>query len=324
MPGPGRPDDTDEDDEVASDERRPPADTALLDVLRTGRLRVIGRLVVASNATFLGEVVPRGSGRSRLAGRVPTRDAAAPAESDGAAGADDAGPANAADGDADSAQVADGEARSTEAGDVAARVRGRGAVPVIYKPIRGERPLWDFPPRTLALREAAAFLVSEAGGWGIVPPTVLRGGPFGRGMVQAWIDVDATADPIAMVQSGHRALRPMALFDAVVNNADRKIGHLLPLGDGHVHGVDHGICFAVAPKLRTVLWHWRGEPLRVSERAFLRRVRKALDGPLAEPLVALLAPDELRALYARIDGLLASGVFPQPDPDRPVVPWPLV
>ena len=132
----------------------------------------------------------------------------------------------------------------------------------VYKPIRGERPLWDFPDGTLAHREVAAYLVSVATGWDVVPPTVLRDGPFGVGMVQLWIDTDETVDLGRLVQTDDPALRRMAIFDAVVNNADRKGGHLLPVESGHVFGVDHGVCFAVEPKLRTVLWGWRGTAAR--------------------------------------------------------------
>ena len=129
----------------------------------------------------------------------------------------------------------------------------------VYKPVRGERPLDDFPDGTLADREVAAYHLSEAIGWSIVPPTVMRDGPFGRGMVQAWLEPDPAIDPVDLIRGGAAALRRMALFDAVANNADRKVGHLLPMRDGHVYGVDHGICFAVEPKLRTVLWNWRGD-----------------------------------------------------------------
>ena len=125
----------------------------------------------------------------------------------------------------------------------------------------GERPLWDFPDGTLAGREISAFLVSEATGWRVVPPTVLREGPFGPGMVQLWIDGDEDVDLPAFVRRDDPALRRMAVFDAVVNNADRKGGHIIPMPDGHVYGVDHGICFSVDPKLRTLLWRWAGKPL---------------------------------------------------------------
>jgi len=115
---------------------------------------------------------------------------------------------------------------------------GEAALAAVYKPIAGERPLFDFPDGTLARREVAAFLVSEAGGWGIVPPTVLRDGPFGEGMIQEWIEADPAADVVAMVVADDPRLRPVALFDAVVNNTDRKGGHLLPMADGHAARVE--------------------------------------------------------------------------------------
>ena len=194
--------------------------------------------------------------------------------------------------------------------------------PCVYKPILGERPLWDFPDGTLAAREAAAYVLSEAGGWTIVPPTILRDGPFGEGMVQLWLQPDPSLDAVAMVVEGDERLRPIALFDAVANNADRKIGHLLPMRDGHVFGVDHGICFHVEPKLRTVLWQWRGTRLTMDELATLRRIRAELDGELGRRLSRLLAPEEIRALGARLHHLLVDGCFPHPDPDRPAIPWP--
>ena len=131
----------------------------------------------------------------------------------------------------------------------------------VYKPVAGERPLWDFPDGTLAGREISAFLVSQATGWRVVPPTVLRDGPFGPGMVQLWMDGDDSVDLAAFVRRDHPGLRRMAVFDAVVNNADRKGGHIIPMPDGHVYGVDHGICFSTDPKLRTLLWRWAGKPL---------------------------------------------------------------
>ncbi len=192
----------------------------------------------------------------------------------------------------------------------------------VYKPVRGERPLWDFPVGTLANREYAAHLVSEATGWGIAPPTLLRDGPFGRGMVQLWVDVDDEADVVAMVRGCDERLRRIALFDAVVNNADRKGGHLLPVAGGHVHGVDHGICFSVDPKLRTILWGWRGAPIDPDERATLERLRQDLDGDLGTRLRELLSAREVAVTMRRVDRLLASGRFPQPDPERPAIPWP--
>jgi uncharacterized repeat protein (TIGR03843 family) len=208
-------------------------------------------------------------------------------------------------------------------GDAARPGRNADApAPCVYKPIRGERPLWDFPDGTLAAREVAAFELSEATPWAIAPPTVLREGRFGRGMVQLWLEPDPTVDRVAMVVDGDPRLRAVALFDAVANNADRKIGHLLPQADGHVFGVDHGICFHEEPKLRTVLWRWQGEPIRDDERGVLAALRAALDGRLASRLSELLTRDEVEATRSRLDALLADGCFPRPDPDRPAIPWP--
>ncbi|HUQ16371.1 MAG TPA: SCO1664 family protein, partial [Candidatus Saccharimonadales bacterium] len=191
------------------------------------------------------------------------------------------------------------------------------------------RPLDDFPGGTLGKRERAAFLVSDRCGWDIVPPTVFRDtGPFGPGMTQLWIDLDPEADVIAMVNGDDPRLRTMAAFDAAVNNADRKGGHILPTPDGHVYGVDHGICFAAEPKLRTILWGWRGQPLAEPELALLQRTRAALAdgadgaGVLGGELRPLLSRAEVRALRHRVDALLASGCFPLPDPYRMVIPWP--
>jgi uncharacterized repeat protein (TIGR03843 family) len=192
----------------------------------------------------------------------------------------------------------------------------------VYKPIRGERPLDDFPDGTLAYREAAAFVVSEAIGWEIVPPTLLRDGPLGRGMVQLWIDVDPERNVVDLIRGGDPALRRMALFDAVINNADRKGGHLLPTNDGHVYGVDHGVTFSPDPKLRTILWGWRGKPFDDDERSMLERLGDDLAGELGTSLHALLAPDEVRATERRVARLRARGHFPQPDPNRPAIPWP--
>jgi hypothetical protein len=192
----------------------------------------------------------------------------------------------------------------------------------VYKPVRGERPLEDFPNGTLARREVAAYRLSECTGWDLVPPTVMRSGPFGEGMVQQWIDVDETSDIVAMVTGGDTRLRSMCVFDALANNADRKAGHLLPVPGGHVFGVDHGICFAVEPKLRTVLWAWRGQRLAEPELAVVRRVCGALDGELGAELRELLTRREVRACAERAEQLLTGRRFPQPDRFRPAVPWP--
>ena len=194
----------------------------------------------------------------------------------------------------------------------------------VYKPVMGERPLGDFPDATLARREVAAFAVSRASGWNLVPPTVLREGPFGEGMVQLWIRADPEIDPVALVVEEDPRLRPMAVFDAAVNNTDRKAGHLIPVPGGHVYGVDHGVTFSPVPKLRTVLWAWRGQPFLEAEVAVLRGLRGELDGPLGDELRRLLDRIEVAATGRRIDALLAAGAFPFPDPRRPALPWPPV
>jgi uncharacterized repeat protein (TIGR03843 family) len=196
----------------------------------------------------------------------------------------------------------------------------------VYKPVAGERPLWDFPHGTLAGREVSAYLVSRAAGWNFVPPTVLRDGPYGPGMCQLWIDLDESVDLLRLARSAsHGLLREMAVFDAVVNNADRKIGHLLPVPGGHLYGCDHGICFAEEYKLRTVLWQWRGEPLPERAVASLRRLSMALaDGWLARELAQHLTRAEVAATAARIQVMLESKVHPYPPEDWPAVPWPPV
>ena len=193
----------------------------------------------------------------------------------------------------------------------------------VYKPTIGERPLDDFPDGTLTRREVAAWLVSEASGWGIVPPTVLREGPFGEGMVQAFVDADPAVDVWDMVVGDDPRLRRMAAFDAAVNNTDRKGGHILPIDGGRrILGVDHGVCFSTVPKLRTVLWGWRGQPMDEDELAGLRRVRDALEGELGAALGELLRRREVRATMRRVDALLETGRFPLPSPTWPAIPWP--
>jgi len=192
----------------------------------------------------------------------------------------------------------------------------------VHKPIAGERPLWDFPDGTLAYREVAAYVVSGALGWDIVPPTVLRDGPFGIGMCQLWIDVDESVDLAALARSDHAQLRRMAVFDTVVNNADRKGGHLLPTGDGHVYGVDHGVCFSVDDKLRTVLWRWRGRSLTDEAIDCLSGLRAQFEGELGAELRELLDPAEVAATIVRTDRLLSTRRHPLPSDDWPPVPWP--
>jgi uncharacterized repeat protein (TIGR03843 family) len=197
----------------------------------------------------------------------------------------------------------------------------------VWKPTAGERPLFDFPIGTLTRREVASFLVSEALGWGIVPPTILRDGPAGEGMLQAWIEIDPTADVIDMVNEDDPRLRRVAVLDAILNNTDRKAGHLLPVPGGHLFAVDHGVTFSVVPKLRSVLWAWEGELFDEDEAAGLARVADALGtatspGALAVELAELLAKREIAATRARVAELIAAGVFPSPNPDWPAVPWP--
>jgi uncharacterized repeat protein (TIGR03843 family) len=200
------------------------------------------------------------------------------------------------------------------------------SVACVYKPIAGERPLWDFPMGTLAGREVAAYVVSRAAGWDVVPPTVMRDGPFGPGMCQLWIDHDTDVDLIALSRrTDHAGLRDMAVFDAVVNNADRKIGHLLPVPDGHLYGCDHGVCFAEDYKLRTVLWQWRGKTLPRRSLEALRRLNTQLtEGGLEAELSSLVAASEIAATKIRVETLLKHRVHPYPPADWPAVPWPPV
>ncbi len=199
---------------------------------------------------------------------------------------------------------------------------GELAAECVYKPVAGEQPLWDFPDGTLAGREISAFLVSAATGWDVVPPTVLRAGPFGPGMVQLWVDGDESVDLGAFVRRDDPALRRMAVFDAVVNNADRKGGHILPLPGGHVYGVDHGICFSVEPKLRTLLWRWAGQPLPEEALGVLEVLGEQLRGELGDSLHEHLTRREVRSTQQRVTQLLRSGRHPEPSGNWPALPWP--
>ena len=219
---------------------------------------------------------------------------------------------------------------------------------VIYKPVAGERPLWDFPEGTLAAREEAAYVVSEALGWEIVPLTFQRDGPHGPGMVQLWQDPDPVQEAVTLVAGddvpdGYRyvfeglddrdqvvslvhedtaELRRMAVFDAVVNNADRKGGHVLAMTGGHRYGVDHGLTFHVEHKLRTVLWGWAGELLTAHERACLERLSDRLDDDLGECLLELILPHEVEATRRRVRRLLRVGTLPEPGQGWRAIPWP--
>ncbi len=192
----------------------------------------------------------------------------------------------------------------------------------VYKPVRGERPLWDFPDGTLAGRELSAYLVSAETGWDLVPPTVLREGPFGPGMCQLWVDTDDGVDLQVLAASDHPDLARMAVLDAVINNGDRKGGHLLPTEDGRVYGVDHGVCFATDDKLRTLLWQWRGTPLPEEAVHTLLGLRDALSGALGEALHEHLTRREVRATLRRVDRLLHDASYPLPSADWPAIPWP--
>lgn len=289
-------------------------DPAVLEILDRGRIEITGRLVDASNATLFGTVTLDGT-----------------------------------------------ELRC------------------VYKPVRGERPLWDFPDGTLAGREVGAYLVSEAAGLHVVPPTVLRSeAPFGPGMVQAWVSSgdesaltgvggegtaadeqfegeideetialaaeslvelcepdavpdgwlpvlrarDGAGDPVVLVHADHPQLRAMAVFDVIVNNADRKGGHVILAGDGGVYGVDHGLTLHTEPKLRTVLWGFIGDELGEDRTAQLKELRARLAGDFADTLGEHVTRREVAALRSRIDHLLAEPRFPGPDGFGPAIPWP--
>lgn len=190
----------------------------------------------------------------------------------------------------------------------------------IYKPIAGERPLWDFSDGTLAHREYAAYLLSDRCNFNLVPATVLRGGPFGEGAVQLWIELDQSLDMIEYFQRDTPELRKMALFDAIVNNTDRKIGHILPDMTGKVYGCDHGVTFHSEDKLRTVLWRWAGEPLTQEELSQLDVVRDFMSAP--GELHELLTEREIEAVSERVNRLKETGTFPLPSKEWPAVPWP--
>jgi uncharacterized repeat protein (TIGR03843 family) len=229
---------------------------------------------------------------------------------------------------------------------------GDSGTECVYKPSSGERPLWDFTDGTLAAREYAAWVVSAHLGWDVVPPTVLRDGPAGPGMVQLWVDVDETVEPVdvveeaavppgylhvldatgalgepvALVHEDSEALRRMAVFDVVTNNTDRKGGHVLPTSDGHRFGVDHGVCFHVEDKLRTVLWGWAGQPLSPEELAGVESVLCGLDPGsdlgLRASLEELLTVREVDAVARRCERLLRVGAFPGRRGGWPSIPWP--
>jgi uncharacterized repeat protein (TIGR03843 family) len=229
-----------------------------------------------------------------------------------------------------------------------------GPLRCIYKPVAGERPLWDFPGAALAAREVLTCEVARCFGWDLVPPTSWREeGPFGAGMCQAWIEA-VEDDPVALFPSGQvpdgwcevaegrdptgaaivlahepsGELQRMVILDALVNNADRKGGHVLRRADGSVAGIDHGVTFHAENKLRTVLWGWAGEPI---PGALLAEVIQGAEGFLAlveqwgsdtPHRTAHLSPEEVRAAQDRLAALLGSGTFPMPGAEWPSLPWP--
>ncbi|MEU9091974.1 SCO1664 family protein [Streptomyces sp. NPDC048428] len=226
----------------------------------------------------------------------------------------------------------------------------------VYKPVSGEQPLWDFPDGTLAQREVAAYEVSEVTGWGLVPPTVLRDGPYGQGMCQLWIEAAPQEDgaprllalvedeepgegwkPVALAEVGEGKtallvhaddprLRRLAVLDAVINNGDRKGGHLLPAPDGRLYGIDHGVTFNADDKLRTLLWGWAGEPLPAEAVEVLDRLAAELapGGVLLTRLGELITAAEIEALRARVAGLRSTGLHREPSGEWPAIPWPPV
>ena len=190
---------------------------------------------------------------------------------------------------------------------------------VIYKPIAGERPLWDFPDGNLASREVAAFYISEVGEFDVVPKTVLREGPFGIGAIQQWIETSEAADVIGMAQSEDPQIRNLALFDIVINNADRKFGHILITPDEQIFGCDHGVSLHEENKLRTVIWQFAEQKLTLEEIAKLKDLLSKID---LNHLAKFLSAEEIAAFLQRIQGLIEDGRFSSPNPNWPAVPWP--
>jgi len=192
---------------------------------------------------------------------------------------------------------------------------------VVYKPVAGERPLWDFPPETLASREVLTYLVSEILSAGLVPETVVADGPYGKGAVQRYLEPDRTFDSIDLVRVGSPSLWPIALLDVVCNNADRKLGHILA-SKGRLFAIDHGLTFHPADKLRTVLWGFGGKRFPSDLVDALALLRERVIGELGGAVAEALGPGEATALLDRVTALLADPTHPAPPEDRPPVPWP--
>jgi hypothetical protein len=200
-----------------------------------------------------------------------------------------------------------------------------GEILAVYKPQRGERPLWDFPDGSLAGREVAAWQASEHLGWRLVPPTVLRqDAPLGPGSLQIYLDLDPEHHYFTFDAAEKELLRPAALFDVLINNADRKGGHILLDRERHVWLIDHGVCFHQEEKLRTVIWDFAGEPIPGPLLEAVDRFGRDLAGAgMRQQFEMLLTTEEVEALQARAAGIVERGVFPFPGEDRPY-PWPLV
>jgi hypothetical protein len=204
---------------------------------------------------------------------------------------------------------------------------GEQLLRAVYKPTRGERPLWDFPGETLAGREVAAYLVSEAGGWHMVPPTVFRqDGPAGPGSLQLFVDHNPDFHYFNFTQEERERLRPVALFDIVINNTDRKGGHIFFDDDDHIWLIDHGVCFHVQPKVRTVVWDFANQPIPEGCQQQIRTLKDKLEPgqETRQELSEYLSQKEIQAMIARIDGLVQAGVFPGPSDRRYSYPWPPV
>jgi uncharacterized repeat protein (TIGR03843 family) len=200
------------------------------------------------------------------------------------------------------------------------------SIAAVYKPSRGERPLWDFPRETLAAREVVAYLTSQALGWDLVPPTVLRKeGPAGPGSLQLYVDADVEHHYFTFSDEEKQRLRPVALFDLLINNADRKGGHVLMSPDGHIWSIDHGICFHQEDKLRTVIWDFANELIPDDLIADTQKFYHLLvnDMELQQRYINLLSEGEFHALIRRTVRVLEDQCFPEPSTDRPY-PWPMV
>jgi len=194
---------------------------------------------------------------------------------------------------------------------------------VVYKPIAGERALWDFANGNLASREVASHVISEVGQFNCVPLTVMRDGPFGMGAVQQWIDLDPNLDLIAIGQQSTPAIRNLALFDVVINNTDRKFGHILPISESEILGCDHGLTFHEEFKLRTVLWQYAGQELDKEEISKLDSLKRRISVDIGASLGELITKNEIESLLERIEMLISEG-FPYPSEQWPAVPWPPV